>query len=139
MKILSVILFLFLGTFVYAQTDNPYDYLNQQNSFNFPNSNLNSKPFEDNFGNNYKHYDNLFNDTDNDGLTNYFDNNDQDKDYFKSLYKSDNNSNSYQFNTPSTNYNSSYYDFNSNKTIYTGPQGGQYYINKNGNKTYIKK
>lgn len=23
--------------------------------------------------------------------------------------------------------------------IYTGPRGGQYYINKNGNKTYIKK
>ena len=23
--------------------------------------------------------------------------------------------------------------------IYTGPSGGQYYINKNGNKTYIKK
>jgi hypothetical protein len=32
-----------------------------------------------------------------------------------------------------TNYNSS------GKTIYTGPRGGQYYINKNGNKTYIKK
>lgn len=26
-----------------------------------------------------------------------------------------------------------------NKTIQTGPRGGQYYINKNGNKTYIKK
>ncbi|MFH0761446.1 MAG: hypothetical protein V2A67_08080 [Bacteroidota bacterium] len=25
------------------------------------------------------------------------------------------------------------------KTIYTGPRGGKYYINKNGNKTYIKK
>ncbi|HAZ00604.1 MAG: hypothetical protein A2W90_04950 [Bacteroidetes bacterium GWF2_42_66] len=24
------------------------------------------------------------------------------------------------------------------KTIYTGPRGGKYYINKNGNKTYIK-
>ncbi len=24
-------------------------------------------------------------------------------------------------------------------TIYTGPRGGQYYINKNGNKTYIKR
>lgn len=35
--------------------------------------------------------------------------------------------------TPKTNYNSS------GKTIYTGPRGGQYYINKNGNKTYIKK
>jgi len=27
----------------------------------------------------------------------------------------------------------------SGKTIYTGPRGGKYYINKNGNKTYIKK
>lgn len=27
----------------------------------------------------------------------------------------------------------------SSKTIYTGSRGGQYYINKNGNKTYIKK
>ena len=25
------------------------------------------------------------------------------------------------------------------RTIYTGPRGGQYYINKNGKKTYIKK
>lgn len=25
------------------------------------------------------------------------------------------------------------------KTIYTGPRGGKYYINKNGNKTYIKR
>jgi colicin import membrane protein len=25
------------------------------------------------------------------------------------------------------------------RTIYTGPRGGKYYINKNGNKTYIKK
>ncbi len=25
-----------------------------------------------------------------------------------------------------------------NHTIYTGPIGGQYYINSNGNKTYIK-
>lgn len=27
----------------------------------------------------------------------------------------------------------------SSNTIYTGPRGGRYYINKNGNKTYIKK
>jgi colicin import membrane protein len=26
----------------------------------------------------------------------------------------------------------------SGRTIYTGPRGGRYYINKNGNKTYIK-
>jgi hypothetical protein len=29
--------------------------------------------------------------------------------------------------------------FNSSPTIHTGPRGGKYYINKNGNKTYIKK
>jgi colicin import membrane protein len=28
---------------------------------------------------------------------------------------------------------------NTGRTIYTGPRGGKYYINKNGNKTYIKK
>lgn len=28
---------------------------------------------------------------------------------------------------------------NENKTIITGPKGGKYYINSNGNKTYIKK
>lgn len=27
----------------------------------------------------------------------------------------------------------------SGRTIYTGPRGGKYYINSNGNKTYIKK
>ena len=27
----------------------------------------------------------------------------------------------------------------SEKIIYTGPRGGKYYINRNGNKTYIKK
>lgn len=35
--------------------------------------------------------------------------------------------------TTKSSYNSS------DKTIYTGPRGGQYYINKNGKKTYIKK
>ena len=28
--------------------------------------------------------------------------------------------------------------YQSGKTIYTGPRGGQYYINSNGNKTYVK-
>lgn len=30
-------------------------------------------------------------------------------------------------------------DNSQGKTIYTGPKGGQYYINKNGNKTYVRK
>ncbi len=39
-------------------------------------------------------------------------------------------SNSY-YSTPS-------YKSGSSRTIYTGPRGGSYYINSNGNKTYIK-
>jgi hypothetical protein len=31
------------------------------------------------------------------------------------------------------------YSPSSSNTIYTGPRGGKYYINKNGNKTYIRK
>lgn len=31
------------------------------------------------------------------------------------------------------------YNYGSGQTIYTGPQGGQYYINSNGNKTYVPK
>lgn len=30
-------------------------------------------------------------------------------------------------------------NYGSGKTIYTGPRGGQYYINSNGNKTYVPK
>ena len=40
--------------------------------------------------------------------------------------------------TPSTT-NSSSGSYNGSKTIQTGPRGGQYYINKNGNKTYVKR
>ncbi|MEY2702976.1 MAG: hypothetical protein RLY43_1614 [Bacteroidota bacterium] len=82
------------------------------------------------------------------------------QDYNTSSYSSYNNnsynsnSSNYTKSTPSyntssnTNYNSSSskptYNYSSpssyesNKTIYTGPRGGQYYINSNGNKTYIK-
>ncbi len=31
------------------------------------------------------------------------------------------------------------YNYGSGKTIYTGSRGGQYYINSNGNKTYVPK
>lgn len=30
-------------------------------------------------------------------------------------------------------------NYGSGRTIYTGPRGGQYYINSNGNKTYVPK
>jgi hypothetical protein len=43
----------------------------------------------------------------------------------------------------STNFSTSIPELNSNssssRTIYTGSRGGRYYINKNGNKTYVKK
>lgn len=40
--------------------------------------------------------------------------------------------------TTSSTYTSPNYIDSGNKTIYTGPNGGKYYINSNGNKTYLK-
>jgi hypothetical protein len=37
------------------------------------------------------------------------------------------------------NYSTPSYSTGSGRTIHTGPRGGQYYINSNGNKTYVKK
>lgn len=39
----------------------------------------------------------------------------------------------------SNSYSAPSYSSGSSKTIQTGPKGGQYYINSNGNKTYVKK
>jgi len=36
-------------------------------------------------------------------------------------------------------YSSEAYNYGSGQTIYTGSRGGQYYINNNGNKTYVPK
>ena len=36
-------------------------------------------------------------------------------------------------------YSSGAYNYGSGQTIYTGPRGGQYYYNSNGNKTYVHK
>jgi len=36
-------------------------------------------------------------------------------------------------------YSSGSYNYGSGKTIQTGPKGGQYYYNSNGNKTYVPK
>ena len=36
-------------------------------------------------------------------------------------------------------YSPSAYNYGSGQTIYTGPKGGQYYYNSNGNKTYVPK
>jgi len=40
--------------------------------------------------------------------------------------------------SPKTNYNGNS-TYSNGRTIQTGSRGGQYYINKNGNKTYVKK
>jgi hypothetical protein len=36
-------------------------------------------------------------------------------------------------------YSSDAYNYGGGHTIHTGPRGGQYYINENGNKTYVPK
>lgn len=36
-------------------------------------------------------------------------------------------------------YSTGAYNYGSGHTIYTGSRGGQYYINRNGNKTYVPK
>lgn len=36
-------------------------------------------------------------------------------------------------------YSSEAYNYGSGRTIYTGPRGGQYYINSKGNKVYVPK
>ena len=41
------------------------------------------------------------------------------------------------YSSPTTTYSSASY--NSSNTIYTGSRGGQYYINSNGNKSYISR
>lgn len=49
-------------------------------------------------------------------------------------------SSSYSTPTYSSTYTPSTYStpsYSSGNTIYTGPRGGQYYINSNGNKTYV--
>lgn len=41
--------------------------------------------------------------------------------------------------TRAQDYSSGAYNYGSGRTIHTGPQGGQYYYNSNGNKTYVPK
>jgi hypothetical protein len=51
------------------------------------------------------------------------------------------NTNSYtgQRGSVARDYSSSALNYGSGRTIYTGSRGGQYYINSNGNKTYVPK
>jgi hypothetical protein len=41
--------------------------------------------------------------------------------------------------TRARDYSNDAYNYGDGKTIQTGPNGGQYYINSNGNKTYVPK
>ena len=41
--------------------------------------------------------------------------------------------------TRARDYSSGAYNYGRGHTIQTGPRGGQYYINRNGNKTYVPK
>lgn len=41
--------------------------------------------------------------------------------------------------TRARDYSSGAYNYGSGRTIHTGSRGGQYYINSNGNKTYVPK
>jgi hypothetical protein len=51
------------------------------------------------------------------------------------------NSNPYtnQSGTRARDYSTDAYNYGSGRSIETGPRGGQYYINSNGNKTYVPK
>lgn len=44
-----------------------------------------------------------------------------------------------EFGTRAKDYSLDAYNYGVGQTIYTGPRGGQYYINSNGNKTYVPK
>ncbi|GGG51745.1 HNH endonuclease signature motif containing protein [Bizionia arctica] len=43
------------------------------------------------------------------------------------------------YNKPSNQRSNYNYSSSPTRTIYTGPRGGRYYINSNGNKTYVKR
>lgn len=48
----------------------------------------NTRPYKDAWGNSYKYYENLWRDTDKDGITNYFDYNDRNP-YIQNKYQKD--------------------------------------------------
>lgn len=56
-------------------------------------------------------------------------------------YSTKGNTNPYTGNvgTKARDYSNEARSNNSTRTIHTGPRGGQYYINSNGNKTYVPK
>jgi hypothetical protein len=56
-------------------------------------------------------------------------------------YSTKGNTNPYtgEYGTKPKDYSSESKNYSSDKNIQTGPKGGQYYINSNGNKTYVPK
>lgn len=56
-------------------------------------------------------------------------------------FSTESNENTYTGTTGSRarDYSDDAYNYGGNNTIQTGPRGGQYYINSNGNKTYVPK
>jgi uncharacterized protein YxeA len=56
-------------------------------------------------------------------------------------YSTQGNTNPYtnQSGTRARDYSTESDNYGSGQTIYEGPKGGQYYINSNGNKTYVPK
>lgn len=130
--IFLTILILKIITFtVNAQSILDFNKNNENNPFS--NSSSFSYIYKDYFNHSYKSYENLLKDTDKDGYINFYDRHDKNPDtgFFSNPYQS---GSSYYGN-----YKSSYYDYSSGKTIYEGSRGGKYYINENGNKTYLKK
>ena len=90
-------------------------------------------PYTDAYGNHYKSAENLYKDSDGDGVINLYDRHDKNPNIKYS--------NTPDYSHPSyyNNYRASYYDAGRGRTIYVGPRGGHYYINSNGNKVYIRK
>jgi hypothetical protein len=86
-----------------------------------------TKPREDNNNSNYSSYNN---NSYNSNSSNYIKSTPSYNTSSNTNYNSSSSKPTYNYSSPSS--------YESNKTIYTGPRGGQYYINSNGNKTYIK-
>ncbi|GAB3909155.1 hypothetical protein GCM10028803_46250 [Larkinella knui] len=100
------------------------------------------RPYKDSFNNSYSKPENLNKDADKDGLSGFYDNNDKDPDPNKSLYKSNDRItqptiDSYQTQPVSIPHYSYPTTNTQPREVHTGPRGGQYYINSNGNKTYV--
>lgn len=111
MKLFSFFfLFLLMGTFVNAQIQI-------------------IRPYEDIYGHSYSNSDNLSKDKDKDGYSGMYDYNDNNRKVTTAPVPS--------FSVPS--FSSPTLSTPSiGQTIYTGPRGGKYTINSNGNKSYIK-